>query len=147
MPETSVPLADLLPLMQERLALGESVQFTPHGGSMRPMLRDGADQVLLSALPEKLKKYDLPLYRREDGHFVLHRVIGVGETYTCIGDDQFTREPGVRREQMIALVTAFTRKGKRYSVTDFRYRLYCRLWHWSRPIRRVALGVICRLRK
>ena len=103
---------------------------------MMPMLRDGQDQVVLSPLPERLKKYDLPLYRRENGQFVLHRIVSAGETYTCVGDNQFNLEPGLHHEQMIGLVTAFTRTGKTYNVNDMSYWLYCRLWHYSRPVRK-----------
>ena len=48
---------------------------------------------------------------------------------------QFVPEPGLRREQMIALVTKFRRGSREYSVHDFAYRLYCRIWHFSRPVR------------
>ena len=130
-----IPLKLLLPVIEERIKLGQSVRFSPKGVSMLPMLRQGRDSVVLSALPEKLKKYDLPLYRREDGQFVLHRVVQVADTYTCIGDNQFQLETGVRKEQMIALVTAFYRGQKRYSVTHPSYWLYCRFWHYSRGIR------------
>ena len=116
MSDVSLRLAQILPLIQERLAAGESVQFTPRGTSMRPMLEGGRDQVILSPLPEKLQKYDLPLYRRPDGQFVLHRVVEAGETYTCIGDNQIVFEHGVPHEWMIALATGFIRKGKKYSV-------------------------------
>lgn len=139
MPDVSVRLAQLLPLMQERLAAGESVQFTPQGTSMRPMLYGGRDQVVLSPLPEKLKKYDLPLYRRDDGQFVLHRIVKAEKTYTCIGDNQFVLEPGVRQDQMLALATGFVRKDKFYSMDSLRYRAYCRFWHWTRPIRHFFL--------
>ena len=124
-----------MPLMQERFQLGHSVRFSPRGTSMLPMLRQGIDSVELSPLPETLKKYDLPLYRREDGKFILHRIIGAGTTYTCMGDNQFTPEPGLRRDQMIALVTAFYRGEKRYSVSHPIYRLYCRFWYHSRHLR------------
>ena len=139
MPDTSVRLEQLLPLIQERLASGESVQFTPQGTSMRPTIYGGRDQVVLSPLPEKLKKYDLPLYRRDDGQFVLHRIVKVAETYSCIGDNQFILEEGVPQEWMIALTSGFVRKGKYYSVDSFGYRVYCRLWHWTRPIRYFVL--------
>ena len=142
MPDASVWLEQLLPLIQERLASGESVQFTPKGTSMRPMIEGGRDQVVLSPLPEKLKKYDLPLYRRENGQFVIHRIVEVGETYTCVGDNQYILEEGVPQEWMIALVTGFVRKGKHYSVDSFGYRIYCRLWHWTRPLR--YFGLRCR---
>lgn len=130
-----VRLEQLMPIIRERLAAGNSVRFSPRGVSMLPMLRQGIDSVLLSPLPEKLKKYDLPLYQRDDGHYVLHRIVKAGESYTCIGDNQFLLEQGLRPDQMIALVTAFTRGDREISVNRFSYRFYCRFWHYSRPVR------------
>ena len=134
--EKQYRLEDLMPLIREQLAAGKTVRFSPRGTSMLPMLRQGKDQVVLSPLPEKLKKYDLPLYQRKNGQFVLHRIVGVGDTYTCLGDNQFDTEPGLGHDQMIALVTAFTRNGREIPVTAWHYRLYCRLWYHSRSIRR-----------
>jgi hypothetical protein len=128
-------LSTLIPLIRERLSDGQSIKFSPRGISMLPMLRQGIDSVVLSPLPENLKKYDLPLYRRENGKYILHRIIGAGDTYVCMGDNQFVPEPGVKREQMIALVTGFYRGEKYHSVEEPIYKLYCRFWHFSRPIR------------
>ena len=36
------------------------------GVSMRPMLRTGRDTILISPVEGRLKKYDVPLYRRGD---------------------------------------------------------------------------------
>ena len=130
-------LDELMPLIREQLAAGQRVRFSPQGVSMLPMLRQGIDSVELSPLPEKLHKYDLPLYRRENGQYVLHRVIDVGETYTCMGDNQFAPEPGVLHSQMIALVTSFSRGGREVSVKAPLYRAYCRIWHRSRPARQL----------
>lgn len=126
----------LMPLFREQLEAGQSVRFSPRGVSMLPMLRQGIDSVVLSPLPEKLKKYDLPLYQRQDGHYVLHRIVAAGETYTCMGDNQFVPEPGLKQEQMIAVVTAFYRGHREIRVSNPGYRVYCRLWHYSRPLRR-----------
>lgn len=131
--ETS--LDELMPLMEECLAAGKSFRFSPRGISMLPMLRQGKDSVVLSPLPEKLRKYDIPLYRRDNGKYVLHRIIEAGETYTCIGDNQFSAEGGIRPDQMIAVVTEFYRGEKKHSVNGIFYKLYCRLWHLSRPLR------------
>lgn len=128
-------LDDLMPIIREQLAAGHDVRFSPQGVSMLPMLRQNIDSVVLSPLPRQLHKYDLPLYRRADGKYVLHRIIRAGETYTCMGDNQFEPEPGVTHGQMIAVVTAFYRGGRKISVTDPGYRLYCRLWRWSCPAR------------
>lgn len=136
MQSKQVQLEDMLPLMQEKLAAGLSVRFSPRGISMLPMLRQGRDSVLLSPLPDRLKKYDLPLYRRDDGKFVLHRIVGVGDGYTCAGDNQFHLERGVQQRHMIALVTAFYRDEREISVDAPGYKLYCRIWHYTRLPRR-----------
>lgn len=123
-----VALDTLMPLIRQELAEGRSVRFSPRGISMLPMLRQGLDTVTISPLPGKLKKYDLPLYQRDDGKYILHRIIRVAETYTCMGDNQFVEEPGVRHDQMIGLISEFTRGEQTFSVKGLRYRLYCRFW-------------------
>lgn len=132
----SASMEVLAPLMMERLAAGQSVRFSPKGISMLPMLRQGKDNVVLSPVPARLKKYDLPLYQRDNGQYVLHRVIQVGTTYTCMGDNQFIPEPGLRHDQMIGVVTGFYREEKFHDVQEWGYRLYSRVWYHSRHLRR-----------
>lgn len=134
--EKTYQLNDLMPLIREQLAAGKRVRFSPNGTSMLPMLRQGRDSIILSPLPEKLHKYDLPLYQRENGQYVLHRVVQVQDTYTCMGDHQFEPEPGLRHGQMIGVVSAFTRDGREYPVTHLLYQIYCRFWYHSRHLRR-----------
>lgn len=125
-----------MPIMLECLSAGKSFRFSPRGISMLPMLREGKDSVLLSPIPEKLSKYDIPLYRRENGKYVLHRIIKTENgIYTCIGDNQFSYETGVRHEQMIAVVSGFYRGEKFHSTDEAFYKIYCRFWQISRPFR------------
>ncbi len=132
-------LEELLPMMEETLARGQRIRLSPNGTSMLPLLRQGRDSVTLSPLPEKLKKFDIVLYKRENGQFVLHRIIKTGETYTCLGDNQFVSEPGLGRGQMIALVTEVCRDGKQ--VSEGALWLYSRFWLLTRPVRRVLRAV------
>lgn len=125
----------LMPMIRESLAVGKSVRFSPQGISMLPMIRQNLDSVVISPVPEKLKKYDLPLYQRDNGQYTLHRIVEVGETYTCLGDNQFVKEHGVRSDQMIAVVSAFYRGERKYTTNNFGYKVYCRLWYHSRHIR------------
>ena len=134
--QITVTMDDLMPLFRERLVAGQSIRFSPRGVSMLPMLRQGIDSVTLSPAPEKLKKYDLPLYQRDDGKYILHRVLKADDTYTCIGDNQFVFEYGVRHNQIIAVVTSFNRGDREIPVTAMTYQLYCHFWHYSRPMRR-----------
>ena len=126
---------ELIPLISELLEAGHCVRFSPSGISMLPMIRQGRDSVVLSPVPPVLRKYDIPLYKRDDGKYILHRIVDVKDTYTCIGDNQFRYEHGVRHGQILAVVTAFTRDGKLYKVSDTQYRIYCVFWHYSRGAR------------
>ena len=125
---------ELLPLIRERLAAGQTIRYLPFRGvSMLPMLRQGKDTVELSPLPEKLKKYDLPVYQYPSGKVVMHRVVSVENGYyLCLGDNTYEYEK-ILPEQLIGLVSAFKRADKRIEVTN---RLYSRLWVASFPVRR-----------
>lgn len=140
--EYETSLETLMPLFQEQFQAGRSVCFSPKGTSMLPMLRQGIDSVELSPLPERLKKYDLPLYRYPSGKYLLHRIVGMeGENYRCIGDNTYVFET-VPPQCMIAVVTAFRRGEKWISVDTWHYRLYCRVWVGLYPLRRFAKRAI-----
>lgn len=143
----SVALDAMMPLIRERLAAGQSVRIYPRGTSMLPMIVQGRDSVVLSPLPDKLKKFDLPLYQRANGQYVLHRVVKVGETYTCLGDNQFVVETGLSHGQMIAVVTSFSHNGKEYSANCSSYRAYRAFWFATRHIRRVWRGAKRRIKR
>lgn len=144
MPKRSVSMEEVMPLILERLAAGEDVQFTPKGTSMYPLILGGRDHVVLSPVKRKLKKHDIAFYHRQNGQYVLHRIVRVGETLTMMGDNQYVPEPGIRPEQVLAVASAILRNGKRCAVTDFTYRAYCVFWYYSRPLRKL-LGPVKRM--
>ena len=135
MSEVNAQLELLLPVMMECLESGHSFTFSPKGVSMLPMLKEGRDTVTLSPICGELRKYDLPLYRRPDGKFILHRVVETGASYTCVGDNQFQLEKGVDPSWCIAVVTSFRHNGKEYRSDQLSYRIYCVLWHRTRRLR------------
>lgn len=130
----STHLDEVMPLIREELQREKNVRIHPRGTSMLPMLREGVDSVVLSKIQEP-KKYDVILYQRRNGQYVLHRLVGVGEKYTFLGDNQFALEHGIDRDQMIAYVSSFYRGDREVSVKKASYKLYCRLWYGSRGIR------------
>lgn len=147
-----VNLSDLHPLITEKLSADGEVIFTSAGTSMLPTLRDRKDQVCIVRAPERLSKYDLPLYIRDSGQYVLHRVVKVNAdgTYTLRGDHQFVNEEGVRSDQIIGVVKGFWRGGRYTSCDNPWYRLYCRVWWLLYPVRYVVLrgrGAVFRLRR
>ena len=127
-----------MPLVRECLATGRRVRYLPFRGvSMLPMLRQGIDSVELAPLPEKLKKYDLPVYQYPSGKYVMHRVVAVkNDHYVCLGDNTYRYEY-IKHEQMLGVVSAFKRGEKRIEVDALSYRIYCRLWVVSFPLRKL----------
>lgn len=116
MNEKKVQFSDIVPLIEEKLNQGQTVTFSPSGVSMLPMLKAGRDTVHLIAAQGEIKKYDVVFFKREDGSFVLHRVIKVGETYDIVGDNQLYAEIGIKKEQIIGVVASYERNGKTFSA-------------------------------
>ena len=110
------------------------------GDSMRPLIRQGRDLMIIERPPKRLKKYDVPLYRRDNGQYVLHRVLKVREhDYVTCGDNRWNKEHGVTDDQVLGVLTAVVRDGKELSVTDWRYRLYVHFWCDLFPLRALIL--------
>ncbi len=154
-----VSMAELSPLMIACLDEGKEVLLTVTGSSMGTFLRHRRDQVVLvkPADPTTLQPGDVPLYRRQSGQLVLHRIVErddgtkrrlYGEreslpsmhsssplTYTMLGDAQTQREPNIRPEQIVAVAIAFVRKGKRWDCRGTAYRRRSLRWHKLMPLR------------
>ena len=140
-----VSMAVLDPLMQEVLTAGGTVDLTTTGNSMRPMLLHRVSKVRLAA-PRPLRRGDIPLYRRDNGTYVLHRVMALeGERYTLCGDHQWHPEPGIRQDQVLAVVTDFCRRSRWVSCVAPGYRLYWKIWVAIRPLRRLVIGGMRRI--
>lgn len=126
----SVSLSELLPLIEEVFAAGGSFPLPVTGTSNLPTLKGGRDEVSLARVEGPLKKGDLPLYRRDNGQFVLHRIVSVDPdgSFVCCGDHQWVPEPGIRPAQIVGVVVSLRRKGRSFSADAKLYRLWVRLW-------------------
>lgn len=136
-----VLIDDIIDIIIEKLDSGGTVTFTPRGKSMLPMLRDGEDVVVISKPKGRLHLFDIPLYRRKNGVYVLHRVVNFDSdgSYVMRGDNQFVKEHGITDDDIIGVVTAFFRKGKAYSVNSLRYRAYVEFWFYTGLFRHIYL--------
>lgn len=115
----------MMPIMQEILDNGGEVRFTVTGNSMFPMLRHGKDIVVLKKAPRRLKRYDIPLFQRDNGKFILHRIIRVHRnSYTICGDNQTHLEHGINDNMIIGVVTGFVKDGTYTPCEDQGYRRY-----------------------
>lgn len=136
-------------VMNEAFCRGQQLKFTPSGSSMLPMLDGVNDTVTFDKMPERLKKYDVAFYRRDSGQLVLHRVVGFAEdgSYIFSGDNHYYYEYGITDDHVLALMVAFTHKGKTHQVSDLSYRFYIRRMMLKKRLRIFAANVYHQLFK
>ena len=121
--------------------------YTNVGDSMWPLLHEGRDLMIIDKKPEgRMKKYDAILYKRPCGKYIMHRILKVRQDdYVLCGDNRWLREFGVKDEWILGVLTAVVRKGKRVSVTSWKYRLYVHMWcdfYWIRAFILRGWGVL-----
>ena len=122
----------------EALRENEEVAVLTSGISMEPMLRQHRDIVIIKRIDRKLKKNDVPLYKRPGrDKLVLHRILKVTENgYVIRGDNLYIKEYDVKDGDIIGVLKAFYRDGKYYDCEKSRkYKIYVFLMRTSYPFR------------
>ena len=118
-------MSELEPLIRAAVDAGGEFKFISRGTSMLPLLSNGADTVVLTAFDGVLKKNAVPLYKRENGQYVLHRAVNVhGESFDACGDNQTVLEKDVPQSSVIAVMTAYIKDGVRFECSDPAYQKY-----------------------
>ena len=122
--------------IEQQLAEQGYYVSTTVGWSMFPMLRNRKDRiVVLPVGKERLKKYDLPLYRLPDGKYILHRIIDVKEgKYIIRGDNTYVKEH-IPDEWILGYVSEFYRADRHVLSTSRWYRAYAVFWRLIYPLR------------
>ena len=147
MDKKTVSLKDIYPVMEEKLKNGGTVELPITGTSMNPLLYMGRDTVLIKKDSE-YKIGDIIFYRRDDGHFVLHRIIGENnDGFILCGDNQIIKEYGITPKHIIAKVILINRNGKEITPQNKKYNKYKAFWLHNLPIRRYVLFIVRRLAK
>ena len=130
------------------LKAGGTFPLVVTGSSMLPFLKNGRDTVWLRA-EKKPKRGQILFFQREDGSFVLHRIRRILSDGTIIvnGDAQNWCE-NVTPKQSIAVVTAFSRPGKKAVPADsFFIKVRDLLWYPTRPLRPLMFRTYLAIRK
>ena len=135
--------------VEELLAEGKQVTILVRGNSMRPLLRDGRDKVVLrKANDEDIKKGAVMLFRYRGSH-VMHRVRKIeGDVVIFEGDGNYKLQEVVTRKDIVAVVEAVVRpSGRRIECSSRRWRFLSFMWLSQMRIeRRVILGIMRRLK-
>lgn len=117
---------------EEVLEKNGTLVYTNVGDSMMPLLREGRDLMVIRRKPKgkRLSWLDIPLYRRDSGQYVLHRIVFKRRSdYVCCGDNRSSLETGVLDRHVIGVLESVIRDGKTVSVHTRAFYLYSiRMW-------------------
>lgn len=135
--------------IEKLLAQGNSVQFKPQGYSMYPLFVPGRDEAVVAPVnPERLKRGDVVLYRRDGDILVLHRIWKrKGEEFYLVGDNQKEIEGPLRPDQMKGILVQIIRKGRSFSTKNVLYRFFAALWLLLRPLRPLLSHAVARCKR
>ena len=134
--DTDVYVSMLRDLVNE----GKECRLLISGSSMAPFLVHERDSILFSKPDRELRRGDMVFYQRDNGQYVMHRILKVKpEGLYIIGDAQTEVEGPVRPEQVFALVTKVNRKGKWIGPGNFWWWFFSTVWLRLFPIRRLIL--------
>ncbi len=127
---------------EEEIKKSGRIIYTNVGDSMMPYIKQGRDVLVISEVNGKLNKYDVPLYKRDSGQYVLHRILKVRENdYVICGDNRWNKEYGITDRHIIGILTGVIRDGQEIPVTNRKYRIYVHLWCDLFPVRAFILRV------
>lgn len=120
--------------VEDVLAQNGYIVISTSGYSMMPMLRDRKDTVEIHNITNKVKKYDVVLFKKKN-QLVLHRVIKVTNKSYIIRGDNCIEKDAVIQDDILGILVSFTRNGKRHMVKDMSYILYSRYIVLVHPVR------------
>ena len=127
---------------EEEIEKSGKIIYTNVGDSMMPFIKQGRDVLVISRAEGRLKRYDVPLYKRDSGQYVLHRILKVRENdYIICGDNRWSKEYGITDRHIIGVLTGIIRDGREIPVTDRKYRIYVHLWCDFFPVRAFIIRI------
>lgn len=123
------------------------VKITVTGNSMYPLLRSGIDEVILT-YGQSYKKGDVVFYKRDNGSYVLHRIVGKKDNaFYIAGDGEIHKEYPVYDEQIIGVATAFVSRGRTFSHKNPLYLMYKVIWLFLLPYRHKIIKMHIKIRR
>ena len=115
------------------------IAFVPGGNSMWPILKNKKQSVIVQKKQSRLKKFDVGFYQRDNGAFVLHRVMQVTpDGYIMCGDSQLVFEK-VKEENVFGVMEGFYQGKKYISCDDKKYLRKVDRWFRRKTIRKWRL--------
>ena len=133
---------------EEELERSGKLVYTTVGTSMNPMIKQDRDLSIIEKPKGRLKKYDVALYKRPNGQYVLHRVVKVlDDGYVILGDNCVNKEFNIKETQILGVLVYLVRNGKEVDLNSFGYKIYVRARYAHYPVRVIIFRTKRFLRK
>ena len=143
-----IPNALFFEQVERWLAEGGRAEIPLRGYSMRPLLRDGRDVVILEPYRGEVPKVGEVYLFRYRGQHILHRLHRIeASTLTMAGDGNYHLTEQCTAADLVGLMTGVRRRSGRVVGCDSkRWRWQSALW-CALPalMRRIILGVLWRM--
>ena len=124
----NLPMSEMVEMIKEVVSTDGEFRLYPRGTSMLPLIVEGKDSVIL-ARPSLLCVGDIVLYKRENGQYVLHRIVKMkGDNLFLCGDNQTDIETGITTNDVIAKAIAVYKgdirfEGNTANVSNYLFKL------------------------
>ncbi len=124
----NLPMSEMVEMIKEVVSTDGEFRLYPRGTSMLPLIVEGKDSVIL-ARPSLLCVGDIVLYKRENGQYVLHRIVKIkGDNLFLCGDNQTDIETGITTNDVIAKTIAVYKgdirfEGNTANISNYLFKL------------------------
>ena len=116
-----------------------TIAFVAEGYSMWPIIKHRGSSVIVESKKERLTELEVGFYKRQDGTYVLHRVIEVlPDGYVMCGDSQLFIEK-VSEEQVFGKLVGFYKKANYVDCADEKYINKVKKWYKNKGLRKVRI--------
>lgn len=127
--------ADYSQILSEKGVLS----FSPNGNSMWPFIKNHKHTVVIQTPNNRINNLDVVFYTRQDGSYVLHRIVKILQDAYLIRGDSQTLVEKVPKDRVIGVMTGFY-KGKKYiPSTDEKYLKKVANWYKNSFVTRLRI--------
>ena len=133
----------------EEAILKDGFIVTPvKGTSMMPMLDSRTDRAVIEAFNGKLNRGDVVLYKRNNGSYVLHRLVKTGNKgLVFCGDNHFALEYGVTEDMCLGVLKGYFRGEDYFDLQKSRKYKFYKVFYANRRVLKKLLYPFFKKRK
>lgn len=129
--------------IEEAIKRDGIILFAPTGYSMQPFIIAGRDIVTVQKKEDskRCRRMQAILFKRDDGTYVLHRILKIRpKDYWVVGDNSTWGE-FVSDKQVLGTVIAVRRNGKNINAQSKKYTITIYIWYIIWWIRYIAVHI------